>query len=120
MQGLSCERLYVFESPIDCMSHASLVSEMTDNANAWKPHTRLSLAGTSDVGLFFFLSQQTQVREIVFCLDNDTPGQSAAAFLAKKYSEKGYLTRIVPPKNKDFNEDLVDYRNETVNVRGAR
>jgi hypothetical protein len=97
------ERLYVFESPIDAMSHASLENAAT---GAWARHSRLSLAGTSDIALPFFLKQHTAVRELVFCLDNDEPGREAAVIMARKYTEIGLQTRLEPPEGKDFNEDL--------------
>ena len=100
------ERLYVFESPIDAMSRASLDNTATGNPDAWKQHSYLSLAGTGDAALSFFLNQHTDVRELVLCLDNDPAGREASAAIARKYAEKGYMTRIELPRGKDFNEDL--------------
>jgi hypothetical protein len=99
-------RLYVFESPIDAMSHASLVNAAEGDKSAWKRHSRLSLAGTSDAALPFFLNRHTDVKELVFCLDNDAPGREAAEAMARKYAEKGYDTRIERSGGKDFNKDL--------------
>jgi hypothetical protein len=96
-------RLYVFESPIDAMSHATL--EKAD-MGAWERHNRLSLAGTSDAALPFFLNQHREVKELVFCLDNDEAGRQAAIAMARKYAAKGYYTRLELPRGKDFNEDL--------------
>ncbi|KAF5037577.1 hypothetical protein DSECCO2_563120 [anaerobic digester metagenome] len=99
-------RLYIFESPIDAMSHASLENAAVGDAGAWKRHNRLSLAGTSDTALPFFLNQHPAVRELIFCLDNDPAGREAVAVMARKYVEKGYHTSIILPAGKDFNEDL--------------
>ena len=99
-------RLYIFESPIDAMSHASLENAAVGDAGAWEQHNRLSLAGTSDTALPFFLNQHPTVRELVFCLDNDPAGREAAALMARKYAEKSYHTSIILPAGKDFNEDL--------------
>ena len=101
-----CERVYLFESPIDLMSHASLVNADTGDTGAWKQHSRLSLAGTSDAALPFFLNQHKEVKEIVLCLDNDTAGREAAAIIARKYAYKGYTALNELPRGKDFNEDL--------------
>ena len=98
--------LYVFESPIDAMSHASLEKDITGDADAWKQHSRLSLAGTSDTALPFFLNQHRTANELVFCLDNDLAGREASVALARKYREKGFNTRIELPMGKDFNKDL--------------
>ena len=102
------DRLYIFESPIDAMSHASLVNADTSDTNAWKQHNRLSLAGTSDTALNFFLNQQKEVKELVLCLDNDPAGRKAAAIIARKYAAKGYTVLINFPQGKDFNADLTE------------
>ena len=69
------DRLYLYESAIDLMSHASLVNADTGDTGAWKRHNRLSLAGTSDTAIPFFLNQHRAVKVLVFCLDNDTAGR---------------------------------------------
>ena len=101
------ERLYVYESAIDLMSHASLENAKTGNSEAWKKDNRLSLAGTSDIALSFFLNKHTAVKEIVFGLDNDAAGREASGIMAKKYADDGYSTRIEVPRGKDFNDDLI-------------
>ncbi|MCL2866930.1 MAG: hypothetical protein FWF47_04105 [Clostridia bacterium] len=50
------DRLYIFESPIGAMSRASLEKAITGDAGAWKRHSRLSLAGTSNTATPFFLN----------------------------------------------------------------
>ena len=104
--SLPSGRLYIFESAIDAMSHASLENAATGDPDAWKRHNRLSLSGTSDGALDFFLNQRPSVRELVFCLDNDPAGLVAAATMARKYADMGYQTRLELPRGKDFNEDL--------------
>jgi hypothetical protein len=101
------ERLYIFESAIDLMSHASLEKART---GAWEQHNRLSLAGTSDTALIFFLNKHLFIKELVFCLDNDPAGLEAAATLTTKYADKSYTTRLELPKGKDYNVDLLAYR----------
>jgi len=102
-------RLYVFESPIDAMSHATLAILEYGDRTAWEHNRRLSLAGTSDSALPFFLNQHTAVRELVFCLDNDGPGREAADAMARKYAGKGYTAHVEPPRGKDYNEDLAAF-----------
>jgi hypothetical protein len=103
------ERVYIFESPIDAMSHASLENIITGDNGAWVYHNRLSLSGTSDTAIPFFLNQHPHAKELIFCLDNDTTGREAAVNMARKYTDMGYRTRLELPKNKDFNEDLKAY-----------
>ena len=104
--GAPSKSLYVFESPIDLMSHATLANREEGDKTAWKYDRRLSLAGTTDTALPYFLNQHKAVKELVFCLDNDPAGREAASHLMRKYADKGYSTRIALPVNKDFNEDL--------------
>ena len=102
------ERLYLFESAIDLMSHATLVNAATGDTGAWKQHSRLSLAGTSDTAIPFFLNQHKNVKELVLCLDNDQAGREAAAILARKYAYKGYTVLNEQSNGKDFNADLTE------------
>ena len=102
------ERLYLYESPIDLMSAASLenYNALPFEWNAWQEHHRLSLAGVTETAVPFFLNTHKEVKEVVFCLDNDPAGREAAVNMARKYAEKGYRTRLELPQGKDFNEDL--------------
>jgi hypothetical protein len=99
-------RLYIFESAIDAMSHATLAILEFGDRSAWEYDSRLSLAGTSETALNFFLNQHTAVKELILCLDNDPAGREAAAQIARTYALKGYTVLNEPPKGKDFNEDL--------------
>ena len=101
------KRLYVFESPIDAMSHASIENIITNNKCAWLRDNRLSLSGTSDKALPEYLKQNPQTKEIILCLDNDSPGRNASVAIARKYADKGFHTRIELPQKKDYNEDLL-------------
>ena len=76
------------------------------DTDAWKRHSRLSLAGTSDAALPFFLNTHKDVQELIFCLDGDLAGLEAATDLIPKYQGKGYIALYEPPQGKDFNEDL--------------
>ena len=103
------EWLYIFESAIDAMSHASLANAETGDKTAWLRHSRLSLSGTADTAIPFHLNQHKAVKGLVFCLDNDAAGHDAAAAMVRKYTGKGYQTRIESPRGKDFNEDLLAF-----------
>jgi len=113
------ERLYIFESAIDAMSHASLVNAATGDTGAWKQHGRLSLSGTSGTALDFFLNQHKSVKELVFCLDNDRAGLEASVLFARKHADNGYRTRHELPQGKDFNEDLQALRAQEQAARRA-
>jgi hypothetical protein len=102
----AADQLYIYESPIDLMSMATLENEFKGNSEAWKSRSRLSLSGTTDTAIPFFLNQHRAIREMDFCLDNDTAGREASLNLSRKYAEKGFDVRIEPPYSKDYSEDL--------------
>ena len=105
------DQLYIYESPIGAMSHASMENISKDDKDAWKRSSRLSLGGLSDAAIPKHLEMHPHVKELVFCLDNDLPGQDASTSLSKKYAAKGYITRIEPPLGKDFSIDLIVMKN---------
>ena len=108
------DHLYIFESPIDCMSHATLEILKTGDKYAWRNDNRLSLGGTSGLALVKYLELYGGVGELIFCLDNDAAGREAAANLAREHAGKGYRTRIEVPAGKDFNEDLITARRRVI------
>lgn len=119
MQGKS-DVVYVFEAPIDAMSHATMTYL---NGDDWKRDHRISLGGTSDRALRTFLENNENVKTIVFCLDNDYEhinkltgkieniGQLAVMKHAKEYAQLGYkVMRLLPTMPyKDFNAQLCGY-----------
>lgn len=106
IKGFDKKKVYVFEAPIDLLSHATLENIKHSNSREWLNSTRLSLGGVSDKALKQFLSDYDEIEEIVFCLDNDPAGIEAAEKYIKKYSDMGYIVSSVPPYCKDYNEEL--------------
>ncbi|MDR2599890.1 MAG: DUF3991 and toprim domain-containing protein [Oscillospiraceae bacterium] len=101
------KELHIYESPIDCMSHASMQVIYELDKDAWKSQNRLSLGGTSDAALPLYLEKHPCVERLVFNLDNDEPGENASLNLMKKYLDMGYSAIREFPVKKDWNEDLV-------------
>lgn len=109
--------VFVFESPIDAISHASLCKITGDD---WTLDHRIATGGLSSKGIDFFLSHHPEIRTIAFCYDNDlknrmdgkefNPGQERAKKLSKEYSERGYEAICLPPRFKDYNEELLEMR----------
>lgn len=110
--------LFVCESPIDAMSHASFAKLY---GNDWRQDHRISLGCTWDGALERYLQWHPEIKKIVFSLDNDylakdkdgcyrNWGQLAANKWCDKYSEKGYEVAIHLPHLKDFNQDLIETR----------
>jgi len=104
------EQLFVFESPIDAMSHASSLVLVTGDKDVWLKQNRLSLAGTSNLALIGYLSRHPHVRMLTLCLDNDESGRNAAKSIASDSSRTGYCVTIETPVGKDFNDDLQQLR----------
>lgn len=95
-------KLFVFESPIDALSHVTLC-KLYDVS-----HTdhRISCGGTHDNALKGFLDNNKNITDITFCFDNDTAGQKSVNELMSKYADMGFNVHKQKPKGKDFNEDL--------------
>lgn len=113
MQGTG-SRVFAFESPIDAISHATL---MKLNGMDCTRDSRISEGCLSDKALTRFLAENSQITEIVFCFDNDKDGkdhkgnphnhgQAFAKRCVEKFKEKGYAVYIQTPNRKDFNADL--------------
>lgn len=103
MSGTS-DMVYVFESPIDAMSHATIFKM---NSMDWRLDYRLSLCCTWDGALERFLKSY-QIHRIVLCLDDDTGGNTACDKYMEKYTNLGYeVTRHKPLAN-DFNDELLN------------
>ena len=109
--------LYVFEAPVDLLSHATfkMMNERARAAeqgvkpdlHAWRNVNRLSLSGTSKVALDSYLERNPQINKIVFAMDYDAKGIQWATAYEKEYSERGYsCSKIKPFKGKDWNECL--------------
>lgn len=113
MKGTN-NRIFVFESPIDCISHATLAKI---NGIEYKTDHRVSEGCLSDKALTRYLEQNSNITHIVFCYDNDIDGkdykgnpynhgQEFAKKCVKRFKEQGYTAYIQTPQNKDFNADL--------------
>ena len=95
----------VFEAAIDLMSYITMFPE---DGRA----SMVALGMLADAPLATFLTEHPETEKIVFCLDNDEPGQKAAQALWKKYGDKGYLVDIFSPPEpyKDFNQWNVEQK----------
>ena len=105
--GMDTARLYIFEAPIDLLSHCTL-TDMAYGNGAYKGQTRLALCGSSDVALESFLERHQEVKVLHFRLDNDEAGRAAVEKYTSKYRERGYEVKAVFSQSKDVNEDLIN------------
>lgn len=114
MQGTVKEHIYVFEAPIDALSHATFNNIKSKHLGDAQPqtafmrHTRIALGGVSDNALQRYLVENPDVNEISFCLDNDEAGRTASETFAKKLGDKYKCNIYTIPESrgKDYNEWL--------------
>ena len=95
------ESLYVFEAPIDLLSHITLYPY------GWQEHSYVACCGISIQPVLERLRQNPKLDMVYLCLDNDKPGQQAAERIIGKLVEKGIPSEILTPTLKDWNEDLL-------------
>ena len=106
--GTDTSKLYVFEAPIDLLSHCTMTDQAYGKKGAYKGQTRLALCGSSDVALEAFLERHPgMVKTINLRLDNDAAGRAAVGKYKEKYGAMGYKVNAVFSKNRDVNEDLI-------------
>ena len=107
--GTDTKRIYIFEAPIDLMSHCT-ITDMIYGRGTYKQHARISLCGVSDTAMKTFLEIHKEVTVLNFRLDNDDAGHESVDKFTEKYIEKGYEVHSVFSKGKDINEDLMNRR----------
>lgn len=120
------DSVYVFEAPIDAMSHATLTKV---SGWDWQEDWRIALGGVSDLGLQQFLSLHPEIKNIHFATDNDeqgkkvleneynTDGTIKKVGYTQKYKDKGYEVFREEPAHKDFNEDLCAFMEEQTPIQ---
>jgi len=97
------------------MSHATLCKRYGMD---WQEDHRVAEGCLSDKALARYLKLHPEIREIVFCYDNDMDGRDAkgqprnhghvqAKLSAEAFRKAGYQVYIQTPQGKDFNEDLM-------------
>ena len=95
------DRLYIFEAPIDMLSFISM------NKQDWESHSYAACCGVGSKVLDQMLKDNPNIKKVYLCLDNDMKGREYNAIIADRLFEQGIPTKILVPKNKDWNEDLV-------------
>lgn len=103
MEG-SGDRLYVFESPIDALSHATLTKLKGQDPTQ---DTRLSLGCVSERAMLQYLKDHPAIKTVVLCLDNDKAGIQATRRIEEALQGSNFIVSIEPPNAKDHNDDLV-------------
>ena len=94
------DKLFLFEAPIDMLS---FISMRKDN---WQSHTYVASCSVSDRVLFQCLKDNSNIKKVYLCFDNDEAGQTANKLIADKLNKINIQNEILIPKQKDWNEDL--------------
>lgn len=95
------DRLYVFEAPVDMLSFITL------NLKDWAEHSYVTLDGVAEHAMFQQLRQNSQLHQVILCLDHDEAGIEANARLKNLLADNGYdNTMVLQSIYKDWNEDL--------------
>ena len=93
--------LFLFEAPIDMLSFISMYKK------DWKKHSYVASCSVSDKVLFQCLKDNPNIQFVYLCFDNDNPGLEANKRIQNKLNELNIKSKILVPKHKDWNEDLV-------------
>lgn len=109
------DTLYVFEAFIDLFSYITLFHTNYD----WHNFNYIALGGLNSEGLKKILADYTHIKELVICTDNDynspdgiNHGQEFAKKIKTQFKQK-YRIMINTPKLKDWNEVLINRKEET-------
>ena len=108
--------LYVTESAID--SFSIMTMNHLQNKN-YKDNNYLSLGGATNIkALEYTLNSYPKIQNIAIALDNDTTGveqkNKILKLIKEKYPDKKIY--ISTPKSKDFNQDLVNFKQNTKTI----
>ena len=98
------DKVFLFEAPIDLLSFISM------NKESWRSHSYAACCGVGDQVLFQMLKDNPGIRSVFLCLDNDEAGEKANNRIAEKLNQQGIQTEILVPIRKDWNEDLLFYK----------
>ena len=96
------EKLFLFEAPIDMLSYISMRKEN------WKSHSYAASCSVSDRVLFQCLNDNTNIKNVFLCFDNDEAGQTANKRIADKLNKLNIQNEILIPTHKDWNEDILN------------
>lgn len=98
--------VYVFESPIDMLSYITLHKEN------WQQHSYVCLGGVAVDALNNILKNHPEIDTVYLCVDNDTAGDKTVKRIGEELTERNIQWQRLLPENKDWNEDLVELKEE--------
>lgn len=105
------EKIYLFEAPIDMLSFISM------NKDGWQNSSYAASCSVSDRVLFQMMKDNTNIKNVCLCMDNDEAGRKANRRISEKLSAQGVPYEILVPTHKDWNEDLLNLPEETEEIQ---
>ncbi len=124
------DKLFLFEAPIDMLSYISMQKaedlqkvltredelkynktferELAAAACRWKNHSYAVSCSVSDRVLFQCLKDNTNIKNVFLCFDNDEAGQTANKRISEKLNSINIQNEILIPTHKDWNEDILN------------
>lgn len=105
--------VYVFESPIEILSHQTLTKELT--GQNFRNQTRISLGGVSINALKTYIENNPNIKNIVCCLNHDDAGQKGTQDIINMYATT-HKIQINQHTHNDVNDMLVCYKENQKNV----
>ena len=99
-KGGTDKSLYVFEAPIDLLSHITLYPY------GWQEHSYVACCGTSIQPVLERLRQNPKLDMVYLCLDNDDAGNDACDRMTDTLEDMGLDVERLRPVRKDWNDDL--------------
>lgn len=102
--------LFIFEATIDLLSFQSYNYQKNPKKHSYEKleDHYISLDGVMTKGLEGYLKENNNIKNLIFCLDNDEVGREAKTKHSKYYSKQGYnvFSMNLPEGIKDWNEYL--------------
>lgn len=124
------DKIFLFEAPIDMLSYISMQKaedlqkvltredelkynktferELAAAACRWKNHSYAASCSVSDRVLFQCLKDNTNIKNVFLCFDNDEAGQTANKRISEKLNSINIQNEILIPTHKDWNEDILN------------
>ena len=99
-KGGTDKSLYVFEAPIDLLSHITLYPY------GWQEHSYVACCGLSIQPVLERLRQNPKLDMVYLCLDNDDAGNDACDLMTDTLEDMGLDVERLCPVRKDWNDDL--------------
>lgn len=84
-----------------------MLSYISMHKDGWQKHSYAACCGVSDRVMLQMLQDDSNIKTVCLCLDNDEAGWKADKRIADKLFTQGIQTEILVPIHKDWNEDLL-------------